>query len=198
MSDTGAVGGHSSLVDEAQATVRRWVPYVSLVALFFLAVAVAGAALGQASGSSLLPVQSPGDPVPPLEPLTLFVQDGQAAALIVVGTVFVLPSVALVGYTAFQFGATMAAAVGSMGPTATLSILLPHGAFELPALWLAGAISLRWMHVAWQTAQEGDQRVPLGRIVAETGVALVVVLLLLAIAALVEGSITRDLAQGLA
>ena len=198
MSGTGASGERAPIVREARATVRNWLPYFVLVTLFFLAVAIVGAAVGHERRSPILPIRSAGDPVPALEPLDLFLHNGQVAALLIVGVLFfALPTIALLAYNAFLFGATTAAAIGSLGPIATASVLLPHGVFELPALWLAGAVSLRWMHVIWQTTQGGDRRVTVGRTVAETILALVVVILLLVIAALVEGTITKGLAEAL-
>lgn len=197
MSGSDGGNGHPPIVRQARATVGNWLPYVLLVAAFFLAVAIVGAAVGHERRSAIVPVRAPGDPVPALEPLDLFLHNAQVAALIVVGVVFVLPSIALVGYNAFLFGATLAEAIASLGPIATLSLLLPHGVFELPALWLAGAVALRWMHVLWQTTQGGDRRVSVGRTVTESVLAIVVVILLLGIAALIEGTITKEIAHTL-
>lgn len=193
----GRRGGGTRVVRAARATAGNWLPYVAGVALFFLAAALVGAVVGHERRSPVIPVRAPGDPVPALEPLDLFLRDAQVAALIVVGVIFVLPSIALVGYTAFVFGATIAEALASLGPVATVATLLPHGVFELPAIWLAGAVALRWTHVVWQTTRGGDRRVSVGRTVTETVLALVAVALLLVIAAVVEGTITEDLARTL-
>lgn len=198
MSQAGPSGGPAPIVREARATVRNWAPYVLLVAAFFLAVAIVGAAVGHERRSSIIPIRAPGDPVPALEPLDLFLHNGQVAALMIVGIVFfALPTVALLAYNAFLLGATAASAVGALGPIATASLLAPHGVFELPAVWLTGAISLRWMHVIWQTTQGGERQVSVGRTVVESVLALVVVILLLGIAAIIEGTITKDLAHSL-
>lgn len=185
------------IVRAARATVRNWAPYFGLTAAFFFAVAIVGAAVGHERRSQMVPVRAPGDPVPALEPLDLFLHNVQVAALVIVGAVFVLPSIALIGYNAFLIGATTAEAVASFGPVATASILLPHGVFELPALWLAGAVALRWMHVGWGTAQGGDREVSVGRTVTETVLAVVAVILLLLVAAVIEGTVTKDLAEAL-
>lgn len=185
------------IVREARSTVRNWLPYFLAVMAFWFAVLIIGAAVGTERGSPVIPVRSPGDPVPALDPLSLFLHNSQIAALVIVGTVFVLPSIVLIGYNAFLLGASMADAIASLGPIATFSILLPHAIFELPAFLLAGAISLRWMHVAWQTTQGGDRRVSVGRTVTETVLAIVAVVFLLGIAAIVEGTITKQLAESL-
>lgn len=198
MSGEAGARRQAPVVRAARSTVRNWVPYVGLVAAFFLAVGIIGAAVGHERRSPIIPVRGPGDPVPALEPLDLFLHNSQVAALMVVGVLFfALPTLALVAYNAFVFGATFVAAVGSFGPVAALSLLLPHGMFELPALWLAGAVALRWMHVIWQTTRGGDRRVSVGRTVTETVLALVVVVLLLAVAAVIEGTVTKELAHAL-
>ena len=195
--DGGATAGGPPILRAARETVRNWLPYVLAVVAFEFAVLIIGAAVGHERSSPVIPVRAPGDPVPVLDPLSLFLHNAQVAALIVVGTIFVLPAIALIGYNAFLLGATLADAVASLGPIATLSLLLPHGIFELPAFWLAGAISLRWMHVGWQTTQGGDRHVSVGQTVTETIVAITVVVLLLGIAALVEGTITKGIAESL-
>lgn len=186
------------IVRQARATVRNWLPYVGLTAAFFLAVTILGAAAGHERRSDYIPIRAPGDPVLALEPLDLFLHNGQVAGLLIVGIIFVgLPTVALLGYNAFLFGATLADATASLGPIATLSILLPHGIFELPAIWLAAAITFRWLHVGWQTAQGGDRRVSVGRTVTESIGAILVIVLLLGIAAIIEGTVTKGLAEAL-
>jgi len=197
MSAAGSSGG-SSIGRAAVTAVRTWIPYVGVVAAFFLAVAILGAAVGHERRSTVVPLRSAGDPLPVLEPLDLFLHNSQVAGLMIVGVLFfALPTVALLAYNAFLFGASTASAVGSFGPLATATILLPHGIFELPALWLAGAIALRWIHVAWQTTRESERSTPAGRLLVESIVALVVVLCLLGAAAVIEGTITKDLASAL-
>lgn len=194
----GSSGQRRPVVREVRATVRNWLPYVGLTTAFFLAVAVAGAVVGHATRSRTIPVVAPGDPLPALAPLDLFVHDVQVAALLIVGVLFgALPTVALLGYNAFLLGASIATATASFGPVATLSILLPHGIFELPAIWLTGAISVRLIHVTWRTVRGTERRVSMTRTARETVLALLVVALLLGIGALVEATVTEDLARGL-
>lgn len=197
-----AAGGRSvgpTLLAEGRATVRNWLPYVGLVTAFFFAVAIIGAAVGHERRSDLVPIRAPGDPIPALEPLDLFLHNSQVTGLVVVGVLFfALPSIALIGYNAFLLGATVADATATLGPVATAALVLPHAIFELPAMWLAGAVAIRWMHVIWQTTQGGTRRVTVGRTVTETILALVVVLFLLGIAAIIEGTVTADIARSLA
>lgn len=187
----------ATTVTAARRAVRRWLPYAGIVAGFQVAVAVLGAVLGHEGRSSTIPVRSPADSLPAFDPLALFAHDAQVAALAIVGVCFVaLPTAALLGYNAFLFGAALADATAAFGLVPALSIVLPHGVFELPAFWLAGAVSLRWLHLLWRTTREGADP-PLRRTAGETILVVLAVAVLLAVAAVVEATITRDLVASL-
>lgn len=193
---TGSV--RATLAREGRATVRNWAPYLALTAAVFGVATLLGAAVGAKHHSPLVPVRSPGDPVPALAPLDLFVHNLRVAATLAGGVLlFGVPTLYVLALNGFLFGSTMVDAAGSLGPVTTLALVGPHGLFELPAIWLAAAVATRWLHVLSQTARGGSRRVPVHRTVIETILAVLVVLVLLLVAAVLEGTATAALARSL-
>lgn len=179
--------------------VRRWLPYWLLAAgIFAVGTAVGGAVGAERETAVVFPVRASGDPVPEVTTLGLFVHNAGVAARMVVGGVLGgVPTVYLLLFNGFVLGSVLVDAAGALGPLTTVALLVPHGVFELPALWLAGAVPARWLHVVWAVASGRDRATPVPRVMLRTVFALVVVLALLAVAAAVEATVTADLARAL-
>lgn len=182
--------------DHARAFARRWLPYWLAAAGLFLAAATLGAAVGVERQSFVLPVRSPDDPIPPADVGSLFVHNVRIDLITAGGVLLVgLPTVYLLAYNGFLFGSTMADAMGALGPLRAVALVAPHGVIELPTMWLAGAIGLRWLHLLWRLASGGSYTVGVPQTVADSVVAVLVVVALTAVAAVVEASVTVPLAR---
>ena len=205
-------GGSASTGDDsppfravARAFARRWLPYWLAAAGLFLATACLGAAVGTERRSFVVPVRAPGDPIPSLDAADLFVHNARIGLYLAGGAaLFGLPTVVVLAYNGFVFGATMADATGTLGPVTAAVLVAPHGVIELPALWLAGAVGLRWAHLLWDLASGGSYAsrgsyvtgVP--RTAGDSLVAILAAAALLALAASVEAVVTPVLARALA
>ena len=188
----------ATVAGHARAFAYRWLPYVLAAAGLFLATASLGAAVGAERQSFVLPVRSPGDPVPQTSATSLFVHNLRIDLLTAGGVLlFGLPTVFLLAYNGFRFGSTMADAMGTLGPLRTVALVAPHGVIELPALWFAGAIGLRWLHLGWSLTSGGSYTTGVPRAVLDSVVALLVVVVLTAAAAVVEATVTVPIARSL-
>ncbi len=88
-----------------------------------------------------------------------------------------------------------ARAVSGVGPIGTAVILLPHGVFELPALWLAWAFGLR-TGLAWLWRLPGCGRwLSLKRQLKRSALALSLVLFMLLVAGVLEAYPARRICQ---
>lgn len=177
--------------------VWRWAPYWLLAAAIFLVGATLGAAIGAERETAVLfPVRESGAPVTDVSAADLFLHNAGVAARVVLGGVLVgVPTLYLLLFNGFALGSVAADAAGALGLLTTLALLAPHGVVELPALWLAGAVPARWLHVVWAVATGRERRTPLPRVVLRTVVALVALVVLLAVAAVVEATVTVELAR---
>lgn len=195
----GSRGGDgTTAADRARAFARRWLPYVALATCLFLATAIVGAAVGAERQSFIVPVRGRGDPVASLDAAGLFAHNAGIGLQIAAGAVlFGLPTVYLLSFNGFVFGATVADAAGTLGPLRALALVAPHGVLELPAIWLAGAVGLRWLHLVWRLASGGSSATGVPRAVLDSLAAVGLVLLLLAVAAVVEATVTVPLARAL-
>lgn len=182
------------------APVRRWLPYWLLAAGLFTTTAILGAAVGAERETPLLvPVREAGDPVAVPGAGELFVHNATLALLAALGALtFGLYTVWTLGYNGFALGGVVADAAGTLGPVETLVLLVPHGVVELPAVWLAGAVAFRWTHVLWAVADGRSRAVPFPKVVLRSLAAVALVLLLLAVAAVIEALVTAPLARALA
>lgn len=181
-----------------QAVAVRWIPYFLAAAGLFVAAATVGAAVGTERESFVVPVRSPSDPVPELAAGSLFGHNagialGAAGGVLLLG----LPTLFLLAYNGFLFGSTMVDAAGSLGPLRTVALVAPHGVLELPAVWLAGAVGLRWTHLLWRLANGASRTGDVPRTVVDSLAAVALALLVLAVAAVVEASVTLPLARAL-
>jgi stage II sporulation protein M len=83
----------------------------------------------------------------------------------------------------------------AVSPLTLALAILPHGIFEVPALWLAGAWGMR-LGLSWlQPDAAGRRTHVLARSAIEAGQVFVLAAVLLLIAAFVEGNVTPALVQ---
>ncbi|MGC8838499.1 MAG: stage II sporulation protein M [Anaerolineae bacterium] len=130
--------------------------------------------------------------LPPLEPLSIFVHNARALTLGAVGAplsfgaaplLLAMLPMALIGFFAGEV-----ALAGQAPGTFLLAFVLPHGALEIPAAWLAYALALR---MGLAVVSPGRERGGLLRALADfLRVFVLVVLPLLLLAAWVEARIT--------
>nr|WP_303647586.1 stage II sporulation protein M [Haloarchaeobius amylolyticus] len=126
----------------------------------------------------------------------LFVHNATIAlAMAAGGLLFGLPVVGLLSFNGFVLGSVTAGIVDARGLVETVALLAPHGVVELSALWLAGAVGLRWTHVVWRTARGDRHETGLVTLAGESVGWVVLVLALLAVAAVVEASVTPWVAR---
>lgn len=179
--------------------VRRWLPYWLLAAGVFAVGAALGAAVGAERETTVLfPVRPSGAPVPAVSAAELFVHNLRVALTMAFGGILAgIPTLYLLLFDGFTLGSVAVDAAGTLGPLTTLVLLVPHGVLELPALWLAGAIPARWLHVGWCLATGRDRATPVPRVLGRTVVAVIGVVLLLAVAAVLEATVTVALARAL-
>ena len=183
---------------EVRASARGWVPHVGFAAGLFLGAAVLGATLGVERGTvPLAPfeVRGPADPVPTLDAVDLFVNNSLVALWTVLSALlFGLPTLFIQLYNGLLFGSVTAVAAGRLGPVTTVLSLAPHGVIELPALWVAGGIGFRLTHLYWKIANGDRDRVSVPRLLGESGLLFLGVIVALAVAAVVEAVVTPALA----
>lgn len=188
----------TTLRGHARAFARRWLPYWLAAAGLFLATATLGAAVGAERQSFILPVRSPGDPIPQADAGSLFVHNVRIGLLTAAGVLlFGLPTLYLIAYNGFLFGSTMVDATGTFGPERAIALVAPHGVIELPAMWLAGAIGLRWLHLFWSLASGGSYTTGVPQAVVDSVVAVLLVVVLTGAAAVVEATVTVPIARAL-
>lgn len=111
-------------------------------------------------------------------------------------TLGLLPAVVL-GFNGVVVGWVAGIATGNVGAGPVLALLVPHGIFELPALWLAAGISLRLVHLAVDDVW-GERDHFLTRAAWKRTLLLVVVgWLLIGLASLIEVYVTPAIAEAI-
>lgn len=172
--------------------VRGWAPYVGGAATATLFVGFLGFVVGVASApGASLPIRPAGSPGPTLSTVDLFVHNAgivvrSALGLLTMGvyTVYVLLA------NGFLIGATIADAAETNGLGWALLGVAPHGVVEIPAIWLSGAIGLRWLAFVWAVATGDRDRIAGQSLVLESLALLGLALLLLFVAAVVEANVS--------
>lgn len=175
--------------------VRGWLPYVAGAATAMSLVGILGFAVGAESArAASIPIREPGSPAPDLSTLSLFLHNGEIAVRSAFGVLTLgLYTTYVLLVNGFLLGATLADAAEVLGLGRAVLVLLPHGVFELPAFWLAGAIGFRWLAFVWKLANGDRDRIPGPWLALEslalTGLALVVLL----VAAAIEANVSVHL-----
>ncbi len=182
---------------EVRESARGWAPYVGFAAGVFLVAAVLGAALGVERGAvPLAPfeVRGPGEPAPALDAVDLFVNNSLVALWTVLSALlFGVPTLYIQLYNGLLLGSVTAVAAGRLGVITTVLSLAPHGVIELPAIWVAGGIGFRVTHLYWKIANGDRDRVSVPRLLGESGLLFLGVVVALAVAALIEAVVTPAL-----
>lgn len=178
--------------------VRGWAPYVAVAAGVFLVAVFLGGLLGVERGAvPLAPfeVRGPGEPAPSPSAVGLFVNNALVALWTVLSAaLFGLPTLYVQLYNGLLLGSVTTVAAGRLGPLTTLLLLLPHGVVELPAIWVAGGIGFRLTHVYWKLANADRDRIGVPRLLGESALLFGLVLCALAVAAVVEATVTAAVA----
>lgn len=180
-----------------RAAAWSWLPYLGVATGLFVTTTIFGVAVGvEDATSTTVPVDAQGGhSLPDVGSWYFLSHNGLVALKMASGFLLGgLPTVFILGYNGFVLGGTVVDAAARLGPLVTVGLLVPHGIFELPAIWLSGAIGLRWTHVLWCVASGSNHR-PVPLHVRETLTALVLALVLLAVAAVVEAEVTFRLAR---
>lgn len=92
-------------------------------------------------------------------------------------------------------GGLLGITVGYTSPVLLAALLLPHGIFELPALWLAGAIGLRIAHRLVRYLWGTDDEILTHLEMVEVIILIIITVLLLVIAAWIEVTHTPEIAD---
>lgn len=180
-----------------RTSLRRVLPYALLAAAAFVAAALLGGAVGAANGTTtVVPVRESGEPAVGRS-AWFFLRHNvgvtlQMAAGAVTGGVWTLY---LLGYNGFLTGAVLVEAAANLGPLTAVALIAPHGVLELPAIWLAGGVGLRWVHYGWRVATGDRGGVGFPGLLRDTLVAMAAVVVLLAVAAAVEAHVTLPVAD---
>lgn len=175
--------------------VRGWARYVGAAVALTFAVGILGFAAGlESAPATSTPIRAAGEPAPDLSVLGLFVHNAgiavrSAFGLLTMGvyTVYVL---LINGVT---IGATVADAAEQHGLAWALLAIVPHGVVEIPALWLSGAIGLRWLAFVWAVASGDRDRIAGSWLVVESLALVGLSLALLLLAAVIEVHVTAAL-----
>jgi len=143
-------------------------------------------------------VTSSGSPVQ--RAMLIFVNNIFAVFLMVEGGLLagIVPAAALLVNGALMgviFGLGARLSPAGVSPLMLLLSVVPHGIFELPALWFGGAwgmrLGLRWLH----NDAAGQRRLVLQRSAVEAAQVFMLAGVLLLIAAFVEGNLTLALVR---
>ena len=119
--------------------------------------------------------------------LVIFLNNLRSAVLtVVLGFTLIFPAISM-GVNGFIVGFVLSTALSThqLTPLQTLAVILPHGIFELPALFLATALGWRIGVASWRRVI-GRPRTESERLVGDLGRLGLVVLGLLGLAAIME------------
>jgi uncharacterized membrane protein SpoIIM required for sporulation len=192
-------GDRSPAARAVRRVLRHWAPYLLTAGTVFTFAAGIGAAIGTERDSPLLPAAAGTNPYAGLGAVELFLHNGRVSVLLIVGAVlFGLPTAYLLLLNGFLLGAGLVEYAETYGPLETLAMVGPHGVIEIPALLLAGAIAFRWCHAGWRTASGTRRSTTAPVFLLESIGAIVVVGVMLAVAALIEATISGAIGAALA
>lgn len=194
----------TEVVGPARTVLARWCyPYLLVAAATFLIGAILGgaamattspAALSEASGAFGNPQMFPDR----LTTWTIFTNNVLALGIIATGVVtFALTTLLGLILNGVLLGAILVASAAEGSLAVTLALILPHGVIEYGAFFLASTVAYR---VTWRLVSylRGVQERPLTRAELLEAVSLLgVSVIVLAVAAWVEATLTVDVAEAL-
>lgn len=172
--------------------LRHWAPYLLTATTLFAFTTVVGAAIGTERDSPLLPAAADTNPYAGLGAVELFVNNGRVSLFLIGGAVmFGLPTAYILLLNGYLFGAAIVQYGETYGPLATIAMLGPHGVIEIPAILLAAAISFRWCHAGWKTVTDSSWSTTAPVFLLESLGALLAVVVMLAVAAVIEATVAE-------
>lgn len=180
-----------------RASFRRTLPYALLAAAAFVAAALLGGSIGVANETTtVVPVRESGEPATSRTTAYFLRHNVPVALKLTAGAATGgLLTLYLLLFNGFLTGAVLVEAAANLGPLTAVALIVPHGVLELPAIWLAGGVGVRWVHYAWRVAT-GDRSGPgFTGLVRDSAVVTAGVMMLLAVAAVVEAHVTLGLAR---
>ncbi|GAB3701511.1 stage II sporulation protein M [Halorubrum pallidum] len=126
--------------------------------------------------------------VPPAAAVNFFGNNWVVAiATATAGVALVIPALSSIAFNGFALGATAAL---ESNPVALVAFVLPHGIFEIPALFVSGALGIRLGVVSWRTFRGRLSREAFANALENAFWVLVGLGILLAVAGFIEGFIS--------
>lgn len=119
------------------------------------------------------------------------------AGLVLGGLLFGIPTIVSLFQNGFAIGNLAGVAVQDDELVQFLLLILPHGIFEFPALWLAGCLGLKIPRDIIQFVREKRETPLTSRDISQILILLLGTGLLVLLAAVVESTITATLARSL-
>lgn len=188
-----------------RAVAGRWLHpwFLAATATFVVGAVAGGVAMAAASPDSLATAaEAFGNPdLFPDRLTTWTIFSNNLLALLVVaagGVSFGAATAFALLFNGLLLGAIVAIALGDTGLVVLAALILPHGVFELPALFLVGGVAYRltWRLVAYLRGI--DDHPATRRELGEAVVLLVVAVALLVVAAFVEANVTPGIGRAVA
>jgi uncharacterized membrane protein SpoIIM required for sporulation len=98
-------------------------------------------------------------------------------------------------YSGLALGMTAGVAANGLSSVAIGALVLPHGVFEFPGLWIAGAVGFRLPYQLFLYLQGARDRIITHDEAAESAVLVGIALCLIAAGAVVESTLTTEIAE---
>lgn len=169
-------------------------PYVKLSAAVFLFGMIAGVVLGllEIDIFAILGLENLDDALPEeITTLTILVNNTLVFGLALLGLFsFGLLSVIILLFNGIVVGTVVVPAVQEAGFGFVILAIVPHGIFELPAFFVAAAVTFRLLHQFWHRIRGRRDRFLDPGDLRRIGLLLGVTWLVLAIAAIIEANLT--------
>lgn len=191
---------HGSPLDLALAW-REHRRHVGAAAGVFAAGLVLGVLL-YAAGVDLLAalgIESLEDIVPEdfqFTAVDVFLNNARVYGIVLLGAITLgLGSAGVLAFNGVLVGWVVGDAAAGIGIGPVLALLLPHGIFELPALWIAGGVAFRLVHLLANYLRGARDRLLSRAELGRLGLLLLTGIALLAVAAVIEVHVTEALAD---
>lgn len=182
----------------SRAALRRWLGGHLLGAVLVFALGgAAGALLATSLDPGSLTTFPGGSPFPEeLTFLTILVNNLLAATVFLLGVLtFGLVTALALFFNGLLLGLVMTFASAELGVGTAAALVVPHGVFELPALWIVGAVVFRVVHRAVRYLRRTDDTLLTREEALEAAALLGVAALLIVVAAWIEANVTVAIAE---
>lgn len=184
----------------SRAALRRWLGGHLLGAVLVFALGgVAGGLLATTLDPGALSSFPGGSPFPDeLTFLTILANNLVAATVIFLGVLsFGVVTALALFFNGLLLGLVMTFAAAELGVVTAVALVAPHGVFELPALWMVGAVVFRVVHRAVRYLRRRDDSLLSRREAVEAAALLGVAALLIVVAAWIEANVTTAIAESM-